>query len=108
MGYRILGQSAPSATTEQALYTVPPATEAVVSTGVVCNRASTAGTFRISVSRSGGYTGAADYLFYELPIDAYDTFSFTFGMTLSEDDVVRVYASSADMSFALFGQELDA
>jgi len=42
--YKVLGQSAPSATTATTLYTVPSATSAVVSTLVVANRAATSAT----------------------------------------------------------------
>jgi hypothetical protein len=48
--YKILGQSAPAATTEVDLYTVPAATDAVVSTVTACNRGTAAGTYRIYVS----------------------------------------------------------
>ena len=42
--YKVLGQSIPSATTATTLYTVPAATQAVVSTITVCNQAATAAT----------------------------------------------------------------
>ena len=51
--YKVLGQSAPSATTDTTLYTVPASTQAVVSTVSVCNRGSAAATFRIAVRPDG-------------------------------------------------------
>jgi hypothetical protein len=56
--YKVLGQSNPAATTATTLYTVPAATQAVISTLVVCNQASTAATFRLAV-RVGGAALAA-------------------------------------------------
>jgi hypothetical protein len=47
--YKVLGQVAPGATTDTTLYTVPAGTEAVVSTLIVANRASTAATYRIAI-----------------------------------------------------------
>lgn len=47
--YKVLGQSAPAATTNTDAYTVPAATQTVVSTITVCNRAATGGTYRIAV-----------------------------------------------------------
>lgn len=102
--YKILGQVAPSATTETNLYAVPTATAVVVSTLTVCNRG-TAATFRVSVSPLGATTNPKDFLYYDLPIADNDTFAATFGITLSATDVVRVYASSADLNFNIFGTE---
>jgi len=104
--YKCLGQSAPSATTETTLYTVPGATSAIVSTIVVCNRGAAEATFRISVAVGGGATGNPDYLYYDLPIAAKDTFAATFGVTLAATDKIKVYASSADLSFSAFGSEI--
>lgn len=101
---KTLGQSAPGATTATDLYTVPSATNTVCSSIVVCNR-STATTFRISVAVGGGATANKDYLYYDVPIAANDTFIATIGIALSATDVVRVYAGSANLSFNLFGQE---
>lgn len=103
--YKVLGQSAPSATTETDLYTVPSATSAVGSTLVIANR-STDTTFRVSVSVGGGATANKDYLAYDSPITANDTLTLTLGFTLSTTDKVRVYAGSANLSFNLFGTEI--
>ena len=51
--YKVLGQSNPSATTLTTLYTVPAATNAVVSSITVANLAATAATFRIAVRVAG-------------------------------------------------------
>ena len=102
---KILGQSAPAATTETVLYTVPTATSAVVASVVVCNRGAEA-TFRIGVSENGGALGSADYLYYNVTLPATDTFVSTIGITLTADDEIRVYASTADLSFSAFGTEI--
>lgn len=104
--YKVLGQSAPSATTATTLYTVPSATEAVISTISVCNRAATAGTFRISVRPNGDAQANQHYLVYDAPIAAKDTLFLTVGATLDASDVITVYASSADFSFNAFGSEI--
>lgn len=104
--YKILGQSNPSATTETALYTVPAATSAVASSIIICNRASTQASFRVSISASGAATSNKDYIYYDLLIAGNDTFIATIGVTLGTTDVVRVYASSANISFSLYGSEV--
>lgn len=104
--YKVLGQSAPSATTETTLYTVPAATETIVSTLTVANRSSSAATFRVSISVNGAATATKDYLAYDLTCGSNGFIAFTIGATMDATDVVRVYASSADLSFNLFGSEL--
>lgn len=104
--YKVLGQSAPSATTETDLYTVPGATSAVVSTVTVCNRGGTATTFRISVSVTGAATANKDYVYYDVSIATADTFACTFGITLAATDKIRVYAGNANLSFTAWGSEL--
>jgi hypothetical protein len=104
--YKVLGQSNPSATTPTTLYTVPPATQTVVSTVTVCNQTSTAGTYRIAVRVGGGALAASQYVAYDvsLPGNASDT--LTLGLTLGAADVITVFASAATFSFNAFGSEL--
>jgi hypothetical protein len=104
---KILGQAAPAATTETDLYVVPDAKGAVVSFISVCNRNASAGTYRISVSYSGGATANKDYTHYDEAIAAKTHARIDMGVTLSNLDEIRVYASNADMSFNCFGAEFD-
>lgn len=103
--YKVLGQSAPSATTATTLYTVPSATSAVVSTINVCNRG-TAASFRIAVRPAGAALANQHYLAYDTPIPGSDSISVTIGVSLATTDVVTVYASSANLSFSVFGAEI--
>lgn len=104
--YKVLGQSAPSATTATTLYTVPSATEAVVSTIAVCNRGSVSATFRIAVKPDGAATSNEHYLVYDTPLSAKDSVFITIGMTINASDVIEVYSSTADLSFNAFGSEI--
>jgi len=105
MGLKVLGQVAPLATTETLLYTCPASTGTVISTITICNRTSTAATFRISVAVGGGATVNKDYIYYDLTLGGNDTFAATFGITLAATDKVQVYASTANLSFSAFGEE---
>ncbi len=104
--YKVLGQSDPTAATLTAIYTVPAATEAVVSTFVVCNRSATPTTFRMSVAPLGAADANLHYQYFDRYIGANDTFAATFGITLAATDVVRVYATLATLSFSLHGVEV--
>lgn len=104
--YKVLGQSNPSATTATTLYTVPSATEAVVSTITVCNQAASAGTYRIAVRPDGASLAAQHYIAYDVSLPANATDTLTLGITINAADVITVYASSASMSFNAYGSEI--
>jgi hypothetical protein len=105
--YKILGQSAPSATTETVLYTAPTETSAVVSTLAVCNQSPLPATFRIAVRPSSDSTTAAKHwIVFGATVDGSDSTMLTLGVTVSAGDTVRVFSSSATMSFSLFGSEI--
>ena len=98
---KVLGQSAPAAATNTNLYTVPAATSTVCSTLVVANRGADAATVR-----PGGATLANQhYLYYGVQLQTGDSFAATIGVTLAATDVVTVWASTADCSVSLFGEE---
>lgn len=102
--FGMLGQIAPSATTVTTCYTVPASKHATVRV-VVANRGSAA-TFRIAVSPDGASLVNGHYIAYDLAIEANDSVgsaAFTVGST----DVVRVYASSANLTFSVTGIEED-
>jgi hypothetical protein len=104
--YKVLGQVAPSATTATTLETVPSATQAVVSTIAVCNRAATAATYRIAVRPAGATLANEHYIAYDAAISANNSTFITIGVTLAATDVITVYASSANLSFSAFGSEI--
>lgn len=104
--YKILGQAAPSATTETDLYTVPASTESIVSTITVANRSSTSATYRLSISVNGAATTNKDFIAYDVLINGNSTQTYTLGVTIDATDKIRVYASTANVSFQAFGTEI--
>jgi hypothetical protein len=106
--YKVLGQIAPSATTATTLYTAPAATQAVVSTIVVANRAATGATYRIAVRPGGATLANEHYIAYDVTVGGSDSTTITLGITLGATDVITVYASTANTSFNLFGSEITA
>jgi hypothetical protein len=106
--YKVLGQSAPSATTNTDLYTVPAATSAVVSTLVVANRGVSSPDYRIAIRPAGATLANEHYIAYNVPLGPTDSATLTLGITLAATDVVTVYGSTADLSFNLFGSEITA
>lgn len=107
LNYKVLGQAAPSATTETDLYTVAASTQAIVSSITVANRSSSsAATFRISTSVGGGATANKDYLVYDANIAPNGIIILTIGVTLGATDKIRVYGSTANLSFNAYGSEI--
>lgn len=104
--YKVLGQSNPAATTATSLYTVPAATQAIVSTITVCNQASTAATYRIAVRVAGATLAAAQYIAFDVSLPGNATDTLTLGVTLGATDVITVQSSNATTSFAAFGSEI--
>jgi hypothetical protein len=104
--YKVLGQSAPSATTATTLYTVPSATETVISTIFVCNRGSDASTFRIAVRPNAATLANQHYIAYDVLILGSTSTAITVGVTMDAADVLTIYSSSANLSFNVFGSEL--
>lgn len=105
--YKVLGQVAPSATTATTLYTVPSLKESIVSTLVVANRTSSVINFRLAVRPAGASLSNEHYIAYDVNVGGGDSTTLTLGLTLASTDVVTVYAGTADLSFSLFGSEID-
>jgi hypothetical protein len=104
--YKVLGQVSPSATTATTVYTVPPSTEAVVSTITVANLGASSGTFRIAVRPNGEALANKHYVVYDATVAALDTITLTIGLTLDAADVITVYASTATFAFNVYGSEI--
>lgn len=104
--YKVLAQSAPSATTNTDVYTVGSGKSAVVSTITVANRSAVAVTYRIAVRPAAATLANQHYIAYDSNVPSNDTISLTIGVTLAATDVVTVYASTANLSINLFGAEI--
>lgn len=105
--YKVLGQSAPTTTAEATLYTVPAATQAVVSTITVSNLVSSAANATINICVNGAASANANTIVKTLPVSGLSTVAFTLGITLGAADVIRVTSGTANaLSFQAFGSEI--
>lgn len=101
---KVLAQSYPAASTLTDAFTA--SVPVVVSTIKVCNQNEVDATFRVSVAVDGAADEAKQYVYYDVPLEANDTFSATEGWTLGAGDVIRVRSDSGRCSFNLFGAEV--
>jgi len=109
--YKILGQVATStlgATTEGTLFT-STGVETIVSSLVIANQAGSSATYRIAVQPSADTgSSAADkhWIVYGATVAASDSVILTVGLTLASGDRIRVYGSTATMSFSAYGSQI--
>jgi hypothetical protein len=103
--YKILGQTVGTASLQD-LYTVPSATETVISTISVANRGTASGTYRLAIRPDGETIANKHYLAYDAPLQANDSIALTLGVSLNANDVVSVYSSTTDLTFQAFGAEI--
>jgi len=104
--YKVLGQSAPAETTNTDIYTVPADTSAVLSTLVVANRSSTTVSYRIAIRPAGETIANKHYIAYDVSVGGADSTTLTLGITLAATDKITVYASTANLTFSVFGSEI--
>jgi hypothetical protein len=105
--YKVLGQSAPSAATTANVYTVPAATQSLVSSIVITNRNNSANaTYRIAVQPAGAALANQHYIAYDAPVTALDSVALTLGISMGNTDVLSVYSANANISFSVFGCEI--
>ena len=102
---KVLGQLDTAATTVTTLYTVPSETVTTISSIVAANRTGSAITFRLSVHVAGAGADDKQYLYYDKSVPANDSLTIVIGITLNQEDVLKVYASAVNMSFNVFGVE---
>lgn len=104
--YKVLAQSAPAATTNTDVYTSPAATQSIISTITIANRAATATTFRLAIRPGGAAISNQHYIAYDVALAANDSVNLTLGITLAATDVVTIYAGSANTSVSVFGSQI--
>ena len=101
--YKVLAQSAPSATTATTLYTATNAT--IVSTLNVSNTGGAADTIRIAVRPAGATLANLHYIAYGVQIPSGSFLPITTGITLANTDVITIYSTTGTSSFSAFGSE---
>lgn len=91
--------------TAEVLYDCPDATSAVVSTVAVCNRDTSAHTYRLGVSTTSTYEDSG-YLVYGATVPPNDTVFLTLGIVLdATNDNLLTSADSTLVSVSAFGVE---
>ena len=103
--YKVLGQLAPASTSGD-LYTVPSATEAVISTLIEVNTGTTNSTISIAIRKNGASIATDQYIINGLILNPKVTLAYTSGLTMDAADVITVISTNNDCAFSAFGSEI--
>ena len=105
--YKVLGQSAPTNTNNQDLYTVPASTQTVISTIAVSNNSRFGTTGRIFVRPAGAAAATTNAIVFDTTFPGNSVTTLTLGITLSATDVITVQSGLANsLTFHAFGSEV--
>ena len=103
--YKVLAQQA-TTTGLVSMYTVPAATETIISSIVVANISASDRTYRITVQPNNATLAQKHYIAYDVVSKANTTTAYTLGITLDATDQVYILGSTTDLSISLFGSEI--
>jgi len=107
INYKILGQAHPAGTSETDVYTVPSATQAVVSTLTITNVSGASANARVWLRVAGASTAHVNAVLWDVPIASNSVAAFTLGLTLGATDVVTIKTSAGNsLTFQLHGSEI--
>jgi hypothetical protein len=107
VAYKILGQSAPADTSNADLYTVPSATETIISTLAIANTTANSANARIFIRNDAAAAATSNAIVYDVPVDGNSVINITAGITLNASDVISVRSSIANaLTFHAFGSEI--
>jgi hypothetical protein len=93
-------------TTYGTLYSTDSGTTAVISTIAICNTASAAAAYRIGIMGSAGTPAAQNWLVYDAAVQPNDTTFLTVGLSLGNDQFIRVSSSANTVTFSAYVSEI--
>ena len=104
---KVLGQQIPAAGVVAVIYAPSSVRTATVSTVTACNQGP-ATTIRllVNVFQDGLGDVPKQYIVYDLPLAANDTYAATMGITLASQDGLRCSSANGAVSFSAFGVEV--
>jgi hypothetical protein len=98
-------QGTSSSSTYATLYSTGANATAVISTILVTNTASVAGTYRVAIMDSAGTPAAANWLVYDGVVPGNDAIALTLGITMGQSKFLRISSSANTITFNAFISE---
>jgi len=91
----------------QSLYTVPSATNVVVSNITICNRINEATYFDIAISPNGATMSDSHFISDYSLINANESITLNVGLAIDSTDVIRVRGYNSGLTFSAFGTTVE-
>ena len=88
------------------MYTTPAATEAVISSIVIANRASSDVTVRVGTDTTACTPANEEFIVYDAVVACNDTIALTLGVCLDPEKYLRVSSSASTVGFSAFLSEI--
>jgi hypothetical protein len=107
--YKVLAQSSPSSNATVDVYTVPSLTNTIISTMMICNRATVNAAYNIAIRTAGASLANQHYIAFNSLVPANDAIALTVGMALGATDVITIQANTTgnnNLGFTIFGTEI--
>ena len=104
--YKVLGQQNPSANTLTTIYTVPAATQAVISTITCTNFGATSTNVSLSVHVANAAWAANMQIANNISVSTQNSLALTLGITLGATDTIRANCNTANVAVNIFGSEI--
>lgn len=105
--YKILGQSAPAATTNADLITVGASKSQIISSLHISNTTTSDATCRVFARIAGAAAATTNAIIYDATVPANGFIVLTEGMTLAATDVLTIRTGTANaLTFTAFGTEI--
>lgn len=104
--YKVLGQEQANTNATVTLYTVPAATQAIISTVNVCNISNANTTFSLAVRPAGATLQLKHYLNFNTIVPGQDSINISLGLTMGNTDVLTGYSNLGNVVFNVFGTEI--
>lgn len=100
-----LGQSALGTGAGTTVYTVPQGFRCDVQDILICNTTAGALTFRIHIVASGGSASTSNAIFYDAPIPANETVSWSGNQSMLASGFIQGIGSSSGVTVTVSGTE---
>ena len=100
----ILAQLDAAVATSETLYDCPRQTSIDDIVITFCNRGAAADAVRLSVAKAGVALADSQYLYYDFPVAAKDTFMSSIGAVLRAGDIMRCYSTTGNTTFTMTGE----
>lgn len=100
-------QGTAGVTTYATLYnTAATSMQAVISSIVICNTATSAATYRIGIMDSAGTPAATNWIAYDATVAGNNSVCLTLGISLQANKFIRVSSSANTVTFSAFVSEI--